>query len=51
MRYKNLLLASLITLVANTSFAQSSLKTGLWRGALMTSSGNELPFNFEVKPL
>ncbi|WP_426669933.1 peroxiredoxin family protein [Mucilaginibacter sp. McL0603] len=48
MRYKNLLFASLITFIANTSFAQSSLKTGIWRGALMTSSGNELPFNFEV---
>jgi thiol-disulfide isomerase/thioredoxin len=48
MRYKNLLFASLITLIANTSFAQISLKSGIWRGVLMTSSGNELPFNFEV---
>src|ERR1700761_512868 len=48
MRYKNLLFASLIALIANTSFAQNNLKTGIWRGALMTSSGNELPFNFEV---
>lgn len=48
MRYKNLLFACLIALIVNTSFAQSSLKTGIWRGALTTSSGNELPFNFEV---
>ncbi len=29
--------------------AQSKLKTGIWWGGLKTSSGNELPFNFEVK--
>ena len=48
MRYKNLLLASLIAFITHTSFAQSNLKSGIWRGALMSSSGNELPFNFEV---
>ncbi len=28
--------------------AQIKLTTGTWRGVLKTSSGNELPFNFEV---
>jgi len=49
MRYKNLLVISLILFLSNSSFAQSKLKLGIWRGALKTSSGNELPFNFEVK--
>src|SRR5471030_467333 len=33
----------------NTTSAQIKLQTGIWRGALKNSSGNELPFNFEVK--
>lgn len=49
MRLKNLLFTFLVLLIVNTSFAQSKLKAGIWRGALKTSSGNELPFNFEVK--
>lgn len=28
--------------------AQSKLQNGTWRGVLKTSSGNELPFNFDV---
>lgn len=49
MRFKNLLFAFLTLFIVNLSFAQSKLKAGIWRGALKTSSGNELPFNFEVK--
>ena len=30
------------------SRAQSHLQTGMWRGALKTASGNEIPFNFKV---
>ncbi|GAA4332428.1 hypothetical protein GCM10023149_38710 [Mucilaginibacter gynuensis] len=37
--------AALFTFTAG--FAQQ-LKTGTWRGALKTASGNEIPFNFEV---
>ncbi|HEY8999716.1 MAG TPA: TlpA disulfide reductase family protein [Mucilaginibacter sp.] len=48
MRFKNLLFASLILLIVNTSFAQSKLKTGIWRGVLSSPSGNNLPFNFDV---
>ena len=49
MRYKNLLLFAVLALFVNLSFAQSKLKAGIWRGVLTNSTGNELPFNFEVK--
>ncbi|MDB5145424.1 MAG: TlpA family protein disulfide reductase [Mucilaginibacter sp.] len=49
MHYKNLLFTAFLALLVNLSSAQSKLKAGIWRGALKTSSGNELPFNFEVK--
>jgi thiol-disulfide isomerase/thioredoxin len=49
MHYKNLLFIAFLLLFINVSSAQSKLKAGIWRGALKTSSGNELPFNFEVK--
>jgi thiol-disulfide isomerase/thioredoxin len=48
MRYKNLLFTGFLALLINVSWAQSQLKTGIWRGALATSTGNEIPFNFEV---
>jgi thiol-disulfide isomerase/thioredoxin len=42
--------AVLISFLCVITFAsaQSKLKAGIWRGALTNSSGNELPFNFEV---
>jgi len=51
MHYKNLLFTGFLALLINVSSAQNKLKTGIWRGALKTSSGNELPFNFEVKDI
>jgi peroxiredoxin len=51
MHYKRLLFTGFLALLVNASWAQNKLKTGLWRGALKTSSGNELPFNFEVKDI
>jgi thiol-disulfide isomerase/thioredoxin len=48
MHSKNLLFTSLILLVVHTGFAQTKLATGIWRGALTNSKGNELPFNFDV---
>jgi len=48
MRYRNLLLSCLILLTVHTGFAQSKLKTGIWRGVLTSPSGNNLPFNFNV---
>jgi hypothetical protein len=38
----------LFSVLASTGFAQNKLQTGAWRGVLKTSSGNNLPFNFEV---
>lgn len=38
----------LLSLISLSSFAQSKLQTGIWRGALKTMSGNTLPFNFIV---
>jgi len=49
MRFKYFLSSALLLLVINLCSAQTQLKTGIWRGALKNSSGNELPFNFEVK--
>jgi peroxiredoxin len=46
---KILFFAALFISVANISAAQTKLKTGIWRGSLKTTSGNEIPFNFEVK--
>ncbi|MDB5025875.1 MAG: resA 3 [Mucilaginibacter sp.] len=51
MHYKKILFTGFLALLATVSQAQSKLKTGIWRGALKTSSGNELPFNFEVKDI
>lgn len=48
MHHKNLLFTTFLALLINLSSAQSKIETGIWRGALKTSSGNELPFNFEV---
>lgn len=42
------LLFLILPLFTLTTFAQSKLQTGTWRGTLKTSSGNELPFNFIV---
>lgn len=36
-------------LVSGSSYAQTKLKQGIWRGALKTQSGAEIPFNFDVK--
>ena len=44
---KNILFIALLVLT-NTAMGQVILQTGIWRGALQTSSGNELPFNFTV---
>jgi thiol-disulfide isomerase/thioredoxin len=40
--------AAVLFFLATTTFAQTKLQTGIWRGVLTTSSGNELPFNFDV---
>lgn len=45
---KTLLGAAVIASLSNIASAQTKLATGVWRGALKTASGNEIPFNFEV---
>jgi thiol-disulfide isomerase/thioredoxin len=47
MKLKASFLAVLFFLTMTIS-AQPKLQTGIWRGVLKTSSGNELPFNFDV---
>ena len=38
----------MITALTYITSAQSKLKPGIWRGALKTASGNQIPFNFDV---
>lgn len=49
MKNKVAIIIAALAFLVSTGFAQNKLKTGVWRGALKTASGNELPFNFEVK--
>ncbi|MBD1393607.1 peroxiredoxin family protein [Mucilaginibacter glaciei] len=43
-----ILSAALITALTQITTAQTKLQTGIWRGALKTTAGQEIPFNFEV---
>lgn len=45
---KIILGAAAFVALTHTSIAQTKLATGIWRGALKATSGNEIPFNFEV---
>jgi peroxiredoxin len=45
---KKILFTAVFIALTHISSAQTNLKTGVWRGALKTTSGNEIPFNFEV---
>ncbi|HEY0246207.1 MAG TPA: TlpA disulfide reductase family protein [Mucilaginibacter sp.] len=48
MKNKLAIVTLAFTLLFTASFAQTKLATGIWRGALKTASGTEIPFNFEV---
>ena len=48
MQIKAIVIAVLIFLFFTPVSAQNTLTNGTWRGALKTSSVNELPFNFKV---
>jgi len=39
----------IILLSSISTFAQTAIKTGTWRGVLTPAAGGQLPFNFEVK--
>ncbi len=41
----------LVFALFGTASAQTKLQTGIWRGILKTSTGTELPFNFDVKTI
>ena len=49
MNFKTIITTISFALLLQASFAQTKLKTGLWRGALKTASGTDIPFNFDVK--
>jgi len=40
--------AIVFAVIFDTASAQPKLKTGIWRGVLKTSTGNQLPFNLKV---
>ncbi|QHS55067.1 TlpA family protein disulfide reductase [Mucilaginibacter sp. 14171R-50] len=40
--------AVLVTALTHITAAQTKLKPGIWRGALITASAHQIPFNFEV---
>ena len=48
MRILRFLPALLLTVLILSGCSKPELKTGVWRGALKTASGNEIPFNFEI---
>lgn len=45
---KSLSAVALLTALTHISIAQTKLQPGIWRGALKTESGTEIPFNFDV---
>ncbi|MES2267993.1 MAG: TlpA disulfide reductase family protein [Bacteroidota bacterium] len=45
---KILFSAVFVAALTQITTAQTKLKTGPWRGALITKSANQIPFNFEV---
>ncbi len=49
MKLRYAIIALLFFIFINATSAQTKLQTGVWRGALKTSSGVELPFNFDVE--
>jgi thiol-disulfide isomerase/thioredoxin len=48
MRTFNIFQAFVVMILLLAGCSNPQLQTGAWRGALITASGNEIPFNFEV---
>jgi len=48
MKRKAALIALSFFIISSFAFAQTKLKTGIWRGVLTNSAGKQLPFNFTV---
>ena len=49
MKFQIITILALISTISIAKPADAQLKTGTWRGALKTQTGNELPFNFILK--
>jgi len=49
MKLKAFLIAPLLFILVNIASAKTKLQTGIWRGVLKTSTGAELPFNFDLE--
>jgi peroxiredoxin len=49
MNFKSIITTISCAVFLQAASAQTKLKTGIWRGALTTKSGTEIPFNFDVK--
>jgi thiol-disulfide isomerase/thioredoxin len=49
MKLRSAIIALSFFIFTGAASAQTKLQTGIWRGALKTSSGIELPFNFDVE--
>jgi thiol-disulfide isomerase/thioredoxin len=49
MKLRYAILAVSLFIITASASAQTKLQTGMWRGALKNSTGNELPFNFDIK--
>jgi peroxiredoxin len=48
MKLRTTVIALSLFFIINSAFSQGKLHNGTWRGVLKTSTGNELPFNFDV---
>ena len=51
MKLRYAIIALSFFIITATASAQNKLQTGIWRGVLKTSTGNGLPFNFDVKTI
>ena len=49
MKLRYAIIAVSLFIITVSASAQTKLQTGIWRGVLKNSTGNELPFNFDVE--
>ncbi len=51
MKLRYAIIALSFFIITAFASAQTKLQTGIWRGVLKNATGNELPFNFDVKTI
>ncbi len=51
MKIRSLLTILALALSFSFTYAQSTLKSGIWRGVTKTATGVEIPFNFEISTI